>query len=56
MDRIRGILMLGVGAFALIRGLILHNGRNAWFLVALGVAAMGLGAWQLTRKPPRRLM
>ena len=55
MEKVRGILMVGVGAFALIRGLILHNGKNAWFLIVLGVIAVALGVWHLTRKPPRRL-
>jgi len=55
MENVRGILMLVVGAFALFRGLILHSGRNAWVLTGLGVLAIGLGVWHLTRKRPRRL-
>jgi len=54
MEKVRGILMLGVGAFALIRGIMLHNGRNAWALCALGMVAIALGAWHLMRKAPER--
>jgi hypothetical protein len=55
MENVRGFLMIVVGAFALFRGLVLHSGRNAWVLTGLGVLAIGLGVWHLTRKRPRRL-
>jgi hypothetical protein len=54
MEKVRGVLMLGVGAFALIRGLVLHHGRNAWVLCALGMLAIALGVWHLMRKAPQR--
>jgi hypothetical protein len=56
MDKVRGILMLAVGAFALYRGFLLHTGQNAWFAIGLGVLAIALGVWRLTRKPPRPLV
>ena len=55
MDKVRGMLMLGVGAFAIFRGVIMHKGANSWLAVALGAVAIALGVWRLTRKPPQRL-
>jgi hypothetical protein len=56
MDKVRGILMLFVGAFALYRGIIMHTRQNAWLAIILGLAAIGLGVYRLTRKPPQRLV
>ena len=52
MDIVRGILMIAVGAFALYRGLLFHTGRS-WLAVVLGLAAIALGVWRLTRKPAK---
>jgi hypothetical protein len=51
MNQFRGILMLLVGAFALYRGWMIHRGQSAWLALGLGLLAIGLGAWRLTRKP-----
>ena len=38
MDKVRGILMLFVGAFALYRGIIMHTRQSAWLAIILVVA------------------
>ena len=53
MDVVRGILMVAVGAFAVYRGLLFQTERNSWLAVVLGVLAIALGIWRLTRKPPK---
>lgn len=55
MDKARGILMVAVGAFVLYRGFVMR-GPHAWLALGLGVAAIALGIWRLTRKPPQRLV
>jgi uncharacterized membrane protein HdeD (DUF308 family) len=55
MEKVRGILMLAVGAFALYRGFVMHGRPEAWWAIGLGVVAIALGIFRLTRKPPRRL-
>jgi hypothetical protein len=54
MDKVRGILMLAVGAFALYRGFAMHGRPNAWLAILLGVAAIALGIFRLTRRTPLR--
>ena len=56
MDKVRGILMLFVGAFALYRGIIMHTRQSAWLAIGLGLAAIAVGVCRLTRKAPRRLV
>jgi len=55
MEKVRGILMLLVGAFALYRGIAMLGTRAAWPAIGLGAAALALGVWRLMRKPPERL-
>ena len=54
MDKVRGILMLAVGAFALYRGFVMYGRSNAWPAIALGLVAVALGVFRLTRRPPER--
>ena len=55
MDKVRGILMLAAGAFALFRGFVMHGRPNAWLAILLGLVAIALGVFRLTRRtPPRR--
>jgi len=56
MDKVRGVLMLAVGAFALYRGFVMHGRPDAWWAIGLGVVAIALGIFRLTRKPPQRLV
>jgi hypothetical protein len=55
MEKVRGILMVAVGAFALFRGFVMYGRPNAWLAILLGLAAVGLGVYRLTRKSPQRL-
>jgi drug/metabolite transporter superfamily protein YnfA len=55
MNHVRGVLMLIAGCFALWRGWKIHTGSYALTAYALGVVALGLGVWHLTRKQPQRL-
>ena len=56
MEKVRGILMLAVGAFVLYRGFVMRGTHNAGWAVVLGVAAIALGVWRLLRKPPKSLI
>jgi len=56
MEKLRGILMLVAGAFVLYRGFLMRGTRSLAWAVVLGVVAIALGVWRLTRKPPQRLM
>jgi uncharacterized membrane protein HdeD (DUF308 family) len=54
MDKVRGILMLAVGAFALFRGFVMYGRANAWLAILLGLVAIALGVFRLTRRAPQR--
>jgi hypothetical protein len=56
MDKVRGILMLAVGAFALVRGFLMLGHPRAWAAIGLGVVALALGLFRILRKSPRRLV
>jgi drug/metabolite transporter superfamily protein YnfA len=51
MNRVRGALMLIAACVAFWQAWRLHHGHSAWLAVGLGVLALALGAWHLTRKP-----
>ena len=46
--------MVAAGAFALYRGFIMYGRTNAWLAIALGLVAVGLGVFRLTRRAPER--
>jgi hypothetical protein len=52
MDKMRGILMLAAGAFALYRGFAMHGRPRAGWAIALGLTALALGVFRLMRRPP----
>jgi hypothetical protein len=54
MNHLRGMLMLLAAIFAFYRGWKIHSGEYAWMAYGLGVAALALAAWHLTRTPDRR--
>lgn len=56
MDKVRGILMVAVGVFALYRGFVMFGRPHAWWAIGLGVAAIALGIFRLARKTPPRLV
>ena len=53
MNQVRGALYIGLGIFAFYRGWQIHHGPWAWGSAALGVAAIALGCYLLTRKGRR---
>ncbi len=54
MNPLRGVLMLVAAGFAFWRGWKIHSGAHAWMGYALGVLALALAVWHLTRKPEAR--
>ena len=55
MNRIRGVVMLLAGIVALGRGWQIRRGEAAVLACGLGVLALALGVWHLTRgEPPAR--
>jgi len=53
MNRIRGIVMLLAAALAIWKGWQMHRGERALVAYGLGVLALALAVWHLTRKPPQ---
>jgi hypothetical protein len=54
MDRVRGIVMLLAGFFALYEAWRVLHGQRAVYALILGIVALALAAWHLVRKPPSR--
>jgi hypothetical protein len=54
MQHFRGVLMLVASGIALYRGWKIHAGTEAWLAYGLGVAALGLAVWHLTRQADGR--
>jgi hypothetical protein len=53
MQPFRGLLMLVAAGIAFYRGWKIHTGREALVAFGLGVLALGLALWHLTRAPLR---
>lgn len=45
-----------MGVFALYQGWRIHVGERAWFAYILGIVAVALGVWRLTRNPNKPLL
>lgn len=56
MSAFRGVLMFGLGLFALYRGWTIHTGERAWLAYGLGLLAIALGVWRLLRRPDKPLV
>jgi len=56
MNAMRGILLFGIGVFALYKGWLIHTGERAWFAYILGFVAIGLGIFRLLRRPDKPLV
>jgi len=56
MSAIRGVILFGLGVFALYRGWIIHTGQRAWMAYGLGLVAIALGVWRLLRREDRPLV
>jgi len=50
MNPVRGVVMLLGAGLAFYKGWMIHSGQTAMMAYGLGVAALGLGVWHLTRK------
>jgi len=50
MNQVRGVVLLIAGGIALYLGWRFHSGAYAWRAYGLGLIALGLSAWLLTRK------
>lgn len=55
MNAVRGIILFGMGVFAIYEGWRIHVGERAWLAYLLGVVAIGLGVWRLTRTEKRAI-
>ena len=56
MNAIRGIVLFGLGVFALYKGWTFHMGEKACFAYGLGLVAIALGVWRMLRRPDRPLV
>ena len=52
MNQARGIVLIAAGIFALYEGWRIHSGGRMWLAFGVGVMAICLGIWRLTRKRP----
>ncbi len=53
MDQMRGMILIAAGGLALYRGWTLHTVQHALLAYGLGVLAIAIGAWRITRQSPR---
>jgi hypothetical protein len=56
MNAFRGILLFGLGVFAVYKGWTIHTGEKAWLGYGLGVIAIALGIWRLLRREEKPLL
>jgi hypothetical protein len=56
MNAMRGVLLFGMGVFALYKGWSIHTGERAWLAYGLGLVAIALGVWRLLRREDKRLV
>jgi uncharacterized membrane protein YqjE len=54
MNRARGIVLLAAAALALWKGWMIHRGQMAVVAYLLGVLALALSIWHLTRRAPAK--
>lgn len=55
MNQVRGIVMIVLAGIAFYQGWKIHSGQYAIFAYSVGVAALALGIYRFTRKPPQPL-
>ena len=54
MDKMRGIVLIVLGALALYHGWTMHPSHPALLSYALGGMAIAIGIWRLAQKPAPR--
>lgn len=55
MTHLRGIMLLAAGCLAFYQGWRIHAGDEALWAYGLGVLAIAVGVWRLTRNPDQPL-
>jgi len=55
MNRMRGVVMILAGCFALFESRRMLGSGRVMIAVALGLLAIALGLWHLTRKEAKRI-
>jgi len=55
MNQVRGVIMILLGGFAFYEGWKIHTGNSALWAYGLGVLAVAVGIFRLTRRPPQPL-
>ncbi|MGB8258747.1 MAG: hypothetical protein WCE75_00275 [Terracidiphilus sp.] len=55
MNQMRGVILILLAGVAFWEGFTHHAGQRAWLAYGLGAAALLIGIWRLTGKPPRPL-
>ncbi len=55
MTHFRGIILLAAGCLAFYQAWKIHTGNQALWAYGLGVLAVAVGLWRLTRKPDQPL-
>jgi hypothetical protein len=55
MTHLRGIMLLAAGCLAFYQGWKIHTGDQALWAYGLGVLAVAVGVWRLTRNPDQPL-
>jgi len=53
MNQFRGVVMLAAAGIAFYQGWRVHTGRDALMAYGLGLLALVLAVWHLTRRAPR---
>lgn len=56
MNHLRGLVLLAAGCLALYEAWRIRSSERALWALGLGLVAIGVGVWRITRKPdPPRL-
>ncbi len=53
MNYFRGFVLLAAGCLAFYEAWRFRTGDRAFWALGLGLAAIGIGIWRITRKPDR---
>jgi uncharacterized membrane protein HdeD (DUF308 family) len=56
MTAVRGIILIALGVFLLLRALFHPPGQRAWFTYGIGALAIAVGLWRVLRRPDKPLV